>query len=205
MLLTIKLGISMQELSVEQLAVVRGDRMILRGLSFRVRSGEALHLCGANGAGKTSLLEILAGLRRSEEGTISGAPEPEQLHYLGVRNALSPALSPVDNLQFWCGINQIRPDGIETALKRLSVWTLRHRACRTLSTGQRRRVALARLLLATRPWWLLDEPFNGLDQAGDECFFGLLGAHLEQGGAAVIASHQPLASRLGNVRRLDLP
>src|SRR5258708_2816544 len=99
----------MDALVVRRLTVVRGDRMILRDLSFDVRPGEALHLCGRNGAGKTSLLEVLAGLRRSGDGEIAGTPAAERMHYLGVRNGLSPVLSPLQNLEFWCGLNGVEP------------------------------------------------------------------------------------------------
>jgi heme exporter protein A len=195
----------MQALVVEQLGVARGDRLIVRGLNFRVEPGQALHICGPNGAGKTSLLEVLTGLREAEQGRISGAPAVGQMHYLGVRNALSPVLSAQQNLEFWCGLNGIESFEVEGALKRLELSRLRHRACRTLSNGQRRRVALARLLLARRPWWLLDEPLNALDQAGAELFVQLLSGHLRAGGGAIIASHQPLPAPVDGLQRLDLP
>lgn len=186
------------------LEVVRGDRAILRGLNFSVAPCEALHICGRNGAGKTSLLEAIAGLRHLESGDLSGAPQAGEMHYLGVRNALSPMLTPLQNLEFWCRLNAIDPSGVVDALKVFAVASLRHRPCRTLSNGQRRRVALARLLLAPRAWWLLDEPLNALDHAGAELLVHFLIAHLRNGGGAVIASHQALPSEVQGLRRLEL-
>ena len=194
----------MDALVVRKLAVVRGDRTILRDLSFEVRPGEALHICGRNGAGKTSLLEALAGMRRIPEGAIEGAPAAERMHYLGVRNALSPVLSPLQNLEFWCGLNGVDRAGVVDALKVFAVSGTRHRPCRALSNGQRRRVAMARLLLAPRDWWLLDEPLNALDRNGAELFVHFLSAHLRGGGGAVIASHQDLPSAVNGLRRLEL-
>src|SRR5205085_5072004 len=98
---------SMESMVARNLEVVRGDRAILRNLSFDVQPGEALHICGRNGAGKTSLLEVLAGLRHAQEGELIGAPQAGAMHYLGVRNALSPMLTPLQNLEFWCRLNAI--------------------------------------------------------------------------------------------------
>jgi heme exporter protein A len=194
----------MEALVARELTVVRGDRVILRGLSFQIRPGEVLHIGGRNGAGKTSLLEALAGLRRAAEGLIEGAPEPGQMHYLGVRNGLSPMLSPLQNLRFWCRLNEVDASGVADALKVFAVSGQRHRPCGALSNGQRRRVAMARLLLTPRDWWFLDEPLNALDRGGAELFVHFLNAHLRRGGAAAIASHQPLPGSVDGLRALEL-
>jgi heme exporter protein A len=194
----------MDALIARQLSVVRGDRAILKDLSFEVRPGECFHICGRNGAGKTSLLEVLAGLRHVESGEISGQPEAGRLHYVGIRNALAPMLSPLQNLEFWCRLNGVATDGVGDALKVFAVATVRHRPCRALSNGQRRRVAMARLLLAPREWWLLDEPLNALDSQGAETFMHFLNSHLRGGGGAVVASHQPLQGPVQGLRRLEL-
>ena len=152
-------------LVLEALTVARGDRLLFEGLSLRAEPGAAVHLVGRNGAGKTSLLEAIAGLRRPEAGRIDG-PAPERLHWVGHRNALHPALSAVENLEHWCGLHDADPAGIAPALDRLQLKAARHRPARTLSTGQKRRSALARLLLQRREWWLLDEPLAGLDTDG---------------------------------------
>lgn len=191
-------------ISARRVAIVRGDRTILKDLSFTIAPGEALHICGRNGAGKTSLLEVLAGLREAQNGALSGVPQAGDMHYVGVRNALSPMLTPLQNLEFWCGLNGIDASGVLDALKVFAVASYRHRPCRTLSNGQRRRVALSRLLLAPRAWWLLDEPLNALDHAGAELFVHFLGTHLRNGGAAAIASHQSLPAHVDGLRRLEL-
>lgn len=191
-------------LEVRGLALRRGSRLLFEGLGFELAPGQILHLQGANGAGKTSLLETLAGLRRAAEGEARGLPEPGGLHWLGHRNALNLNLSVLENLCFWCGLNDIGEAGVGLALERVGLARLRHRIVRTLSAGQKRRAALARLLLSPRPLWLLDEPLDGLDRQGLELFAELLGEHAAGGGCAVVTSHQPLPAGLGGVRTLVL-
>lgn len=191
-------------LKVKALTVSRGNRPLVGDLSFALDSGEVIHLRGSNGAGKTSLLEVLSGLRTAAAGAISPEPEGGRLHWLGHKNALNLALTPVENLEFWCGLNGVPVQGLVPVLERLGVAKVRHRPCRTLSAGQKRRSALARLLLDRRPLWLLDEPLDGLDAQGLELFADLLKAHLINGGAAIITSHQPLPAGVPGVRELWL-
>lgn len=191
-------------LEAKALTVTRGSRPLVSDLSFALAAGEVLHLRGSNGAGKTSLLEVLSGLRAEAAGTISPEPEGARLHWLGHKNALNLALTPVENLEFWCGLNGRVATGLVPVLEQLGIAKVRHRACRTLSAGQKRRSALARLLLDRRPLWLLDEPLDGLDAQGLELFAELLKAHLQQGGAAIITSHQPLPAGVPGVRELRL-
>lgn len=190
-------------LTASQLSVTRGERLLFADLSFALDAGEVLHLRGRNGAGKTSLLEVLGGLRQAAAGVLR-APEAGNLHWLGHRNALNPALSPLDNLAFWCGLNDLPEHGIAAALERCGVAKLRHRPCRSLSAGQKRRTALVRLLLVRRPLWLLDEPLDGLDTQGLALFADLLTEHLQAGGSAIVTSHQPLPQGLPRVRVLEL-
>ncbi|AXQ29608.1 heme ABC exporter ATP-binding protein CcmA [Solimonas sp. K1W22B-7] len=192
------------QLEISDLAVRRGPRLLFEGLGFRLAGGEILHLQGANGAGKTSLLETLAGLRRAAAGQMRGLPEDGGLHWLGHRNALNLSLSVLENLEFWCGLNGAAATACPPALERVGLWKLRHRLVRTLSAGQKRRAALARLLAARRPLWLLDEPLDGLDRQGLELFAQLLGEHAAAGGGAVVTSHQPLPAGLAGVRVLVL-
>jgi heme exporter protein A len=191
-------------LAVEALTLVRGNRPLVSNLSFVLEAGEVLHLRGSNGVGKTSLLEVLSGLRQPAEGKIPQRPECDQLHWLGHKNALNLALSPLENLEFWCGLNGLAVTGIVAVLEKLGVARVRHRACRTLSAGQKRRGALARLLLVKRPLWLLDEPLDGLDAQGLELFAALLREHLGGSGAAIITSHQPLPDGVPGVKELRL-
>ena len=191
-------------LAVEDLTISRGSRSLVRGLGFAVAAGEGIHLTGSNGAGKTTLLEVLCGLRAPAAGAITQRPEPQDLHWVGHKNALNSALTSLENLEFWCGLNGLAATGIGDALTRLGVEHTRHRPCRTLSAGQKRRTALARLLLVRRPLWLLDEPLDGLDAQGLQCFADLLAQHLQAGGAAVITSHQPLPAGLAGIRPLRL-
>jgi heme exporter protein A len=191
-------------LSVEGLAIARGDRTVLKSLSFTVAGGEVLHVQGRNGIGKTSLLETLCGLRTPQDGSIGNRPEPAQQHWLGHKNALNAALSPLENLGFWCRLNGSPGARLEPALQRVGLKVQRHRPCGSLSTGQRRRAALARLILAPRPWWFLDEPLAGLDFAGLDLLAELLHEHLRGGGAAILTSHQPLPPDLPGLRVLSL-
>lgn len=190
-------------ISVKGLSIHRGERTLLENVSFDLDAGQALHVAGANGSGKTTLLETLCGLRTAEQGTIQGLESAESFHWLGHRNALNPALTIVENLRFWCGLQAASDDRIESALDRLHIRSHRHRICRELSIGQKRRAALARLLTIRRTLWLLDEPLSGLDTAGVEIFSDLLRAHLAQDGAALVTSHQSLPS-LDGLRRWDL-
>jgi len=182
----------MPALSIHNLSVARGDRILFSGLSFAVTGGEALHIQGRNGVGKTSLLETLCGLRRPEQGQIETAPEGRQFHWLGHRNALNPALTPRENLLFWCGLNQADNAVAGEALTRAGLRRSADRPCGQLSTGQKRRAALARLLAQRREWWFLDEPLAGLDAEGIALFADFLAEHLQRGGGAVLSSHQPL-------------
>ncbi len=190
-------------LRAENLAVIRGDRTLIEGLNFDVGAGEILHLQGRNGVGKTSLLETLCGLRVPAAGYVAGQPDAAARHWLGHKNALNPMLTPIENLRFWCALHEVAAVDVDAALMRVGLKTQRHKPCGHLSTGQRRRAALARLVAAPRPWWFLDEPLAGLDISGLELFGSLLDVHLANGGAAVVTSHQPLPANI-SARALTL-
>ena len=184
-------------LSVENLACDRGGRRIFEGLSFSLASGEALVITGRNGAGKSTLLELLAGRLHPAAGTIrlEGAGErslSECLHYVGHRDALKAPLTARENLEFaqaFLGSPALSP------LEALEAVGLAHAArlpVGYLSAGQRHRVALARLLVAHRPLWLLDEPTSALDTASQESLRQLLESHRESGGMIAATTHSPL-------------
>lgn len=191
-------------LKFSNLSIARGDHVLLRGLAATVQGGDILHIRGANGIGKTSLLEVLCGLRQPESGEVARGFEPEQCHWIGHRNALNPALSPVENLRFWCAVQGVPAGGVRAALREFELSRVADQPCRQLSAGQKRRSALARLALARRPLWFLDEPLSALDQRGIGHWLGLLEAHQRAGGAAVITSHQPLPAQLPGLRTMEL-
>lgn len=173
-------------LAATDLACRRGERLLFRGLSLALGPGEALHVTGANGIGKSSLIRVLAGLLRPLSGAV------ERLGTVGLldeRHALDPAVPLGAALRFWHDL-----DHADEAFDRVGLNRLTEVPIRFLSTGQKKRAALARLLGQQAPIWLLDEPLNGLDSGGVELVERLIAEHLASGGIAVIASHQPLAS-----------
>ena len=185
-------------LSGRDLACLRGGREVFAGLNFAAESGEALVVTGHNGAGKTTLLRLIAGLLEPAQGEVQlsgGAADaslPEQAHYLGHRDALKPALTVLENLQFWYAFLGGRDAPAASALEPVGLAGLAGLPAGYLSAGQRRRLSVARLLAAPRPVWLLDEPTAALDSAGQQRLLGLMQAHLAGGGIIVAATHGPL-------------
>jgi heme exporter protein A len=187
----------MQEhrLAATDIACRRGDRVLFHSLSLEVRAGEALHVAGVNGIGKSSLLRILAGLMRAcaghveREGTVGLIDE---------KPALDPHLPLGNALAFWERIDGPARD----AAARLGLSDLLDVPVRYLSTGQRKRASLARLIGQSAPLWLLDEPLNGLDTNAARLTEALAAQHCADGGICIIASHQPFALR--GMKRLEL-
>lgn len=188
-------------LEVSNLKCVRGERQLFDGVGFRLSSGQLLYLRGANGSGKTSLLRILCGLSPAEAGQIrwNGVPIEElgeiyrrDLFYLGHHNALQEALTVNENLAFYAALAGAIPSEADTtnALARLGLRGCQSRLVRHLSQGQKRRVALSRLMLNRARLWVLDEPFVALDQVAIQLLADLVAAHLDKGGLAVLTSHQ---------------
>ncbi len=196
-------------LTARNLGCVRGGREVFEGLNFTVAGGEALAVTGRNGAGKTTLLRLIAGLLRPAAGGLElagGAPDAslaEQAHYLGHRDALKPALSVGENLEFWYAFLGGRDaSAASTALETVGLGALAALPAAYLSAGQRRRLAIARLLAAPRPIWLLDEPTAALDASSQRRLAELMQAHLAGGGLIIAATHGPLG--LDGARELRL-
>lgn len=196
-------------LEAESLRVFRGDRLVLNGISLQLHSGEAMLLTGPNGAGKSTLLRVLAGLRRPDGGTLlwNGQPLAEdptahagRVAYLGHQDALKPSLSVRENLTLF-----LTPQGptLAEALTAMDLLPLADLPARLLSAGQKRRAALARVLLANAPLWLLDEPSLGLDSNAITLLGNVITYHQAQGGMVLATTHVPLP--LEAVRHLALP
>jgi heme exporter protein A len=187
------------QLIAENVSIGRGERTLFGPRSFRVDAGRALMLTGPNGAGKTTLLRTLIGFVAPHGGAIrldGGSAEhtvAEQCHYVGHRDAVRASLTVGENALFWCRFLGAAGGGAETALERFGLARITDVPAAYLSAGQRRRLALARLLLADRPLWLLDEPVASLDAAGVETLTQAMSAHLAGGGLLVAATHVPLA------------
>ena len=183
-------------LEARAIAAFRGERLVLRDLSFAVASGAALLLVGPNGSGKSTLLRLLAGLKRPDAGAILWqghdaladlAAHAGRVAYLGHLDAIKPGLTVTENLRFAAGRRPVAP-----ALTALGLGALADLPARMLSAGQRRRLALARLALSPAALWLLDEPTLGLDVASLDRLGTLLAAHRAQGGMVVAATHLDL-------------
>jgi heme exporter protein A len=188
------------KLSGLDLTCIRGGRTVFAGISFSVAAGTALLLTGANGAGKSSLLRLIAGLVRPAHGTVTldggdaDLAVAEQAHYVGHVDPLKPALTVNENLTFWSRFLNGGPGtaAIEPALAAVGLAELADLPAGYLSAGQRRRLSLARILAAPRPVWLLDEPTSALDAASQERLAAIMRAHLAGGGIVVAATHGPL-------------
>ena len=187
------------QLVAEKLAGERGGEIVFSDVSFHVGDGQALTVTGPNGSGKSTLLRIVAGLLEPAAGVIrldgSRLEWPtiaSAAHYLGHGNSMKPALTVSENLRFWRGFLGEAHLDVDEALDMVGLGDLGHLPFGYLSTGQRRRVAIARLVVSYRPLWLLDEPTSGLDRASEMQFTALMQAHREEGGIIVAATHQPL-------------
>jgi len=173
----------------------RGGMALTRDLTVSVTSGHCLLLRGPNGAGKTTLLLTLAGVIAPLAGdfALEGADaEAQNLHYCGHRNAVKPRLSVLENLDFWRAVNGRSGAPAAAALEEVGLAALADLDAGYLSAGQTRRLALARLLVSHRPLWLLDEPTAALDVEGHDLVTRLLDRHLDMGGCAIAATHDPI-------------
>jgi len=187
-------------LVVRDLAVDRGAGTIFEGVDFSLTDGEGLVVTGPNGAGKSTLIRAMAGLLRASAG--SAAIEDDDgkwpsvaaaSHYLGPANAMKPALSVHENLTFWQAFAGKPELEVDEALATVGLQHTGDLPFSYLSTGQRRRISIAKLLLNWRPVWLLDEPTSGLDSSSEIHFAGLVSDHMRAGGIVVAATHLPIA------------
>ncbi|WP_250436890.1 cytochrome c biogenesis heme-transporting ATPase CcmA [Caballeronia sp. ATUFL_F2_KS9A] len=201
-------------LSARQLDVMRGSRTIVAGVNLCVDGGAALLIHGANGSGKSSLIAALAGLLPPAAGKVSWrgvnmrddpARFRRDLAYLGHADGFNGELTVAENLRFAAllGANALRANERDV-LERAGLRPLMHARLNRLSEGQRRRVALARLVLAAKPLWLLDEPTEAVDDAGALWFAACIDDHLREGGALVATTHRPLAVDAARARHLHL-
>ncbi len=200
-------------LGVEKVHVWRGDRHVLRGVSLNLRPRQLLHVSGPNGTGKTTLLRVVCGLLRPEQGlvswlgrSISGIRAEYQaaLAYASHEPALKADLTALENLRFAVGLKRrVTVGELRASLDQTGVAACADLPARVLSAGQRRRVAMARVLAMSASLWLLDEPFTNLDAAGTDLLRSLLQSHVERGGLALVVAHHDLKLDC-NVHRLEL-
>jgi heme exporter protein A len=202
-------------LEASNLECVRGERRLFAGVGFQLEGGEMLYLQGRNGSGKTSLLRMLCGLTPPADGEICWRGTPihkladefrAELCYLGHHNAIKEELTPIENLLASAKLAEesLDEDAALDALELVGLAGREDLACRYLSQGQKRRVALARLVHERRALWILDEPYVALDPAAVELVAGLIGAHLQRGGLTVLTTHQSVDVPAGTVRELRL-
>jgi heme exporter protein A len=200
-------------LGVDKVHVWRGDRHVLQGVSLTLGPGQFMHVSGPNGTGKTTLLRVICGLLRPEQGSVSWRGQPISrvcgeyqgaLAYASHEPALKGDLTALENLRFAVGLKRrVNSGELRASLEETGVAACADLPARVLSAGQRRRVAMARVLAMRASLWLLDEPFTNLDAAGTALLTSLLQSHAEAGGSALVVAHHDLTIAC-DMRRLEL-
>ncbi|MCF6221363.1 MAG: heme ABC exporter ATP-binding protein CcmA [Robiginitomaculum sp.] len=197
------------QLVVTDLAVSRGDNLLIDGLSFSMDAGDTLWVAGSNGIGKTSLLKCIAGLLRPDSGHVAWGEQDVHKYissdtgYQGHHDGHKPNLTVLENLRFWQSVFA-SPIAPEDALEQVGLSAQINLRAKGLSAGQSRRLSLARLLLKQAKLWVLDEPAAAMDIKGRAVIHKLVGAHVAAGGCAIIASHTPPEKIGDNTRVLTL-
>jgi len=202
-------------LEVRELECVRGDHRLFKGLNFTLQPGELLHLRGKNGAGKTSLLRTICGLTAPADGDVLWRGESIRslrdeynrgLTFLGHLNGIKGELSALENLQVSCSLagEKISENQILDALSHIGLGGREDLPTKVLSQGQKRRVALARLLITRTKLWVLDEPFTALDVHAVDLLKGLIAKHIQNEGMAILTTHQHVEIDVGVLKEIDL-
>ncbi len=202
-------------LIVSDLQCTRGDRQLFSGLNFQLNPRQLLFLEGKNGSGKTTLIRTLCGLFTADQGDILWQDHPIEEHleayrkalfYLGHLNAIKGDLTALENLRFNHAMSGQKSDDNEllNALERIGLFGYEDFPTRQLSQGQKRRVALARLLINQSPLWILDEPFVALDIAAVELLQQIISQHIEAGGMAILTTHQAVPLTEGEIQHINL-
>ncbi|MDH4229724.1 MAG: cytochrome c biogenesis heme-transporting ATPase CcmA [Nitrospirota bacterium] len=204
-----------QLLEAVGLECLRGDRRLFKDIGFGLEPGDLLHVTGRNGSGKTTLLRMLCGLVRPAAGNVNWAGRPithlgdeylRHLTYVGHQNAIKDDLSARENLSISCSLSgqKVTGEQVAASLSRMGLKGHEHLPVRVLSQGQRRRVALSRLLLAGTALWVLDEPFSALDVQAVETLQNAIRGHLSGGGMLVLTTHQEVPLEGGRVLTLEM-
>ena len=190
-------------LTVSNLSARRGGRTIFEGLSFELQNGQSMAVVGPNGSGKSTLLRVLAGLLRSETGTVQiNSYNTQEICFSGHRDGLKGALTVHENLTFWANLYSAAENAVETAISLMALEAVLDMPADMLSAGWRRRAGLARLALGTASIWMLDEPYTALDTENITRIDNLLSAHVENGGIALLATHK--APGFTPTQRIDM-
>ena len=203
-------------LEVINLGCIRGDRRLFKDLNFSAQPNELIELRGANGSGKTSLLRLLCGLATPAKGEVRwqgknirslGEEYFRDVAYLAHQNAVKDELSAIENLRISSAVNgnALKRDQAQQILGRIGLSSQQNLPARSLSAGQRRRLALARLLTSDAKFWILDEVLTSLDDAAVKLSHEFIGEHLKTGGLAIIATHHDLDLAADRIQRIELP
>lgn len=194
---------------IQNVSMSRGNNLLFQTLSFPVEPGEVIWIQGANGIGKTTLLRLIAGLSRPDAGDIiwrqndRSCPASTVVAYQGHKDAFKPQLTARQELKLWSQLYDYK-ENLEQVFEQVSLTERQALNTQSLSAGQRRRLAIARLLISQRPLWVMDEPAAAMDRAGRELIYKLITAQAQRGGAVILASHEPAIDLGVTTKRLTL-